>query len=78
MRAERHYRNEISAVADKIIQNKSIKVIAIAGPSSSGKTTTAHMLRGCLAERGVKTDVISLDDLSVCRCCPTARRILNR
>ena len=24
LRAERHYRNEISAVADKIIQNKSI------------------------------------------------------
>ncbi len=62
LRAERHYRNEISAVADKITQNKSIKVIAIAGPSSSGKTTTAHMLRGCLAERGVKTDVVSLDD----------------
>ena len=62
LRAERHYLNEISAVADKITQNKNIKVIAIAGPSSSGKTTTAHMLRGCLAERGVKTDVISLDD----------------
>ena len=62
MRAERHYLNEISAAADRIAQNKSIKVIAIAGPSSSGKTTTAHMLREALAKQGIKTDVVSLDD----------------
>ena len=62
MRAERHYLNEISAAAERIAQNKSIKVIAIAGPSSSGKTTTAHMLREALAKQGIKTDVVSLDD----------------
>lgn len=62
MRAERHYRNEISSVAERICENKKIKVIGIAGPSSSGKTTTAHMLCECLEKKGINTRVVSLDD----------------
>jgi len=34
----------------------------LAGPSSSGKTTTAHLLRDYLAALGLKAEIVSLDD----------------
>jgi len=39
-----------------------IRLIAIAGPSSSGKTTFSHRLRVELMTRGLKPVMISLDD----------------
>ena len=38
------------------------QIIMLAGPTSSGKTTTAHILRDMLAHRGVGAVTISLDD----------------
>ena len=38
------------------------KVIMLAGPSSSGKTTTAHILVDALKENGIKATIISLDN----------------
>ena len=38
------------------------KVIMLAGPSSSGKTTTAHILLDALRECGIGSQVISLDN----------------
>ena len=34
----------------------------LAGPSSSGKTTTAHLLQRELGKLGVHAEIVSLDD----------------
>ena len=38
------------------------RIIALAGPSSSGKTTTAHKLSQAFDKRGICAPVVSLDD----------------
>ncbi|WP_322182085.1 uridine kinase family protein [Neglectibacter caecimuris] len=43
-------------------QHRQVRVVMLAGPSSSGKTTTAHLLRAYLSEFGGKAHIISLDD----------------
>lgn len=43
-------------------QHGKVRVVMLAGPSSSGKTTTAHLLRSYLSEFGRKAHIISLDD----------------
>ena len=57
------YDNRVNAAADTVVSrlNRS-RVVLLAGPSSSGKTTTASRLRQALADRGVFTHMISLDD----------------
>ena len=50
---------------DKISQNKDIKVILIAGPSSSGKTTFAKRLELELKLNGIKPKTISVDNYFV-------------
>ena len=57
----------ISNIADKISQNKNVKVILIAGPSSSGKTTSSKKLALQLQAIGYKPQLISLDDFYVGR-----------
>ena len=56
------YHNQVFDVAEKIIGNKNKKIIMLAGPSSSGKTTTANLLSQRLNGMGVKTATVSLDD----------------
>lgn len=56
------YHNRVFDVAEKIIGNKNKKIIMLAGPSSSGKTTTANLLSQRLNGMGVKTAAVSLDD----------------
>ena len=58
----RDYHNQVFDVAEKIIGNKNKKIIMLAGPSSSGKTTTANLLSQRLNGMGVKTATVSLDD----------------
>lgn len=41
---------------------KGSQIIMLAGPTSSGKTTTAHILRDMLSHRGVGAVTVSLDD----------------
>lgn len=41
------------------------KILMVAGPSSSGKTTTANMIKNELMRRGIWSTVISLDDFYV-------------
>ena len=53
---------KISRIADEIAQRKGIKMVLIAGPSSSGKTTTCKRLSVQLAVNGIKPIAISLDD----------------
>ena len=61
--AEANYNSQLAKTAD-IIYNKrnKIKIILLAGPSSSGKTTTARKLEVYLKARGFKTHSISTDD----------------
>lgn len=51
----------IADIADQIYARKSVRVVLIAGPSSSGKTTTSKKLALQLEALGYKPKVISLD-----------------
>ena len=53
---------KIAQIADEIAQRKGIKLVLIAGPSSSGKTTTCKRLSVQLAVNGIMPVGISLDD----------------
>ena len=53
---------KIAQIADEIASRKGIKMVLIAGPSSSGKTTTCMRLSVQLAVNGIKPIAISLDD----------------
>jgi len=57
------YDSRINAAAELVVNrlNRS-RVVLLAGPSSSGKTTTASRVRKALADRGVFAHIISLDD----------------
>ena len=57
----------ISRLADQIAENPKYKVILIAGPSSSGKTTTSKRLSVQLMACGKRPVPISLDDYFVDR-----------
>ena len=59
--SEINYDNKIHEVASKILEKNS-KFVMIAGPSSSGKTTTCKKLSLDLQARGLKTLTISVDD----------------
>ena len=53
---------KIAQIADEIARRKSVKMVLIAGPSSSGKTTTCKRLSLQLAVNGINPVGISLDD----------------
>ncbi len=57
----------IDAIANEIIERPNVKVILVAGPSSSGKTTFAKRLSLHLMANGLKPYPISLDDYFVDR-----------
>lgn len=61
-KCEQRYANIISDVAKKICDCGERQVVMLAGPSSSGKTTTANKLCAECNKNGVKTFVLSLDD----------------
>lgn len=65
--AEALHEKKIANIADKISQNRSIKIITIAGPSSSGKTTFCKRLDIQLRVNGLVPLSISLDDYFVDR-----------
>ncbi|EJX08787.1 phosphoribulokinase/uridine kinase family protein [gut metagenome] len=58
---------KISRLADRIAANPDLKVILIAGPSSSGKTTFSKRLSVQLMACGLRPVPISLDDYFVSR-----------
>lgn len=59
------HEKKIGAIADNIAKNKNIKLVAIAGPSSSGKTTFAKRLELQLKLNGLKPVIISVDNYFV-------------
>ena len=58
---------KIAQIADEIANRKGIKLVLLAGPSSSGKTTTCKRLSVQLLTCGIKPLQISLDDYFVNR-----------
>ena len=63
--AEALHEKKISDVADKIVNRNDVKVVLIAGPSSSGKTTFAKRLGLQLRLNGLKPVTISVDNYFV-------------
>lgn len=60
---ETAYREHIESIARSIVSHYGgAKVCMLAGPSASGKTTTAMILRDCLTALGVTAAIVSLDD----------------
>ena len=57
----------IAQIAEEIANRKGVRMVLIAGPSSSGKTTTCKRLSVQLATNGIKPMPISLDDYFVDR-----------
>ena len=61
--AEANFENQLATVSAAINQNrKRVKLVLLAGPSSSGKTTTAKKLAIYLQTYGLKPHRISTDD----------------
>ena len=62
---ELHFTDEIKKASDKIIRNNDKKFVMIAGPSSSGKTTTTRVLGAYLRSKGYDPICLSTDDYFV-------------
>lgn len=58
---------KLTEIADEIASRKDVKLVLLAGPSSSGKTTTCKRLSIQLLANGIKPLQISLDDYFVDR-----------
>ena len=58
---------ELMELAHKIVLKENLKVVLLAGPSSTGKTTTTNKLKICLRSLGKKPLMISMDDFFVDR-----------
>lgn len=60
---EESYHEHLRNIARNITEHhKDVKIMMLSGPSSSGKTTTAHMLQRFLSEFGTSARIISLDN----------------
>ncbi|WP_322170671.1 uridine kinase family protein [Acutalibacter caecimuris] len=60
---EGSYREHLRNIARNITERRvPVRIVMLSGPSSSGKTTTAHLLRDYLGDFGVRAVIISLDD----------------
>lgn len=62
LKCEEKYENKIIKIAKDIAESDKTEIVMLAGPSSSGKTTTAKKLCQALEDFGVRSHTISLDD----------------
>lgn len=62
---ESEFYEQIKYVVDCFLKNKKHRFMMISGPSSSGKTTVANMIRKELLIRKIESESISLDDFYV-------------
>lgn len=61
--SEAFHERKLIAIADQVVaRGEQMKLIFIAGPSSSGKTSTAQRLSIHLAVHGIETIPVSMDD----------------
>lgn len=62
-RCDKAYTDRVDKAADTVISRlKESRIVLLAGPSASGKTTTASRVRRALEERGIYCHMVSLDD----------------
>ncbi|QEY34160.1 nucleoside kinase [Caproiciproducens galactitolivorans] len=60
---EEAYHESIRNIAESIVtQKRNCGLVMLSGPSSSGKTTTANLLKNAFQKIGVGSTIISLDD----------------
>lgn len=64
---ESKYRGQLFNIADKILNNRKIEVVLLAGPSCAGKTTSARLLKEIFEQRGRDVITLSMDDFFVDR-----------
>lgn len=64
---ETFHDRKIAEMATEILSNKKIRIVTIAGPSSSGKTTLSKKMELQLKTGGVETLAISLDNYYIGR-----------
>lgn len=62
---ELHFNEQIKKACDEILKNNERRFIMIAGPSSSGKTTTTRVLGAYLRSKGYDPICLSTDDYFV-------------
>jgi len=60
--AETRYANIVADIAGKVRGAHGHKLVLLAGPSASGKTTTAQKIAGALCTRDARAHRVSLDD----------------
>ena len=60
--AEALHEKKLARIADKLASHHELKLVLIAGPSSSGKTSTAQRLSIQMAVNGLRPMPISMDD----------------
>jgi len=61
--AEDRYAGEIEALADDVVRRAdTVRLVIVAGPSSSGKTTTTSRLSKALARRGLDLVAVNVDN----------------
>lgn len=65
---ETRYAGKIQRIADIVAEKQGNEIIMIAGPSSAGKTTSAKRMRKALAEKGINSYTVSLDDFYLNNC----------
>lgn len=59
---ESAYRMQLDSIVSGIEKEQGRVLVMLAGPSSSGKTTTARLLKEKLTQKGRNASVVSLDD----------------
>ena len=64
---ESDYKSQVYEAALNVINNSTIQFVLLAGPSSSGKTTTSKILKHVFEQNGYKALTLSLDDFFVDR-----------
>jgi len=61
-KAEERYHERLEAIANQIFRNEQKRIVMLAGPSASGKTTSAKLLSDKLGKLGARAFIVSLDD----------------
>lgn len=59
---ESDFEKKLDEISERVASDHSVRLIALSGPSCSGKTTTANKLISELEARGRKVHVVSIDD----------------
>ena len=67
---EQAYETQLDSAVSGILKHNGRSLVMLAGPSSSGKTTTARLLKEKLIKEGRCASVISLDDFYLVRDIP--------